>query len=103
LPGGKAKGNVDAELVLHTMIEFPNYDGAVIVSGDGDFHCLIDYLHQQKKLTRLLVPNRAKYSSLLRTFMPKIAFVSDLRSKLEQRKIEKGHSAGRHPLDNPSS
>ncbi len=25
LPGGKVKGNVDAELVLHAMIEFPNY------------------------------------------------------------------------------
>lgn len=35
----RVKGNVDAELVLHAMIEFNNYDRAVIVSGDGDFHC----------------------------------------------------------------
>ena len=37
--GGKTKikGNVDAELVLHTMIEYPNYDRAIIISGDGDF------------------------------------------------------------------
>jgi len=27
------KGNVDAELVLHAMIEFQNYEKAVIVSG----------------------------------------------------------------------
>ena len=33
------KGNVDAELVLHSMIQYKNYDKAVIVSGDGDFHC----------------------------------------------------------------
>jgi len=26
LPSGKVKGNVDAELVLHTMIEFKNYN-----------------------------------------------------------------------------
>ncbi|MEK7160800.1 MAG: NYN domain-containing protein, partial [Patescibacteria group bacterium] len=37
----KVKGNVDAELVLHAMIEYPNYQKAVIISGDGDFHCLI--------------------------------------------------------------
>ena len=38
---GKAKGNVDAELVLHTAaVQFSNYDKAVIVSGDGDFYCL---------------------------------------------------------------
>ncbi|MFA5799895.1 MAG: NYN domain-containing protein, partial [Candidatus Peribacteraceae bacterium] len=38
------KGNVDAELVLHAMIEYPNFDKAIIVSGDGDFHCLLEYL-----------------------------------------------------------
>ena len=38
---GHTKGNVDAELVLHAMIEFPNYSKAIIVSGDGDYHCLI--------------------------------------------------------------
>src|SRR3989339_126057 len=40
----KIKGNVDAELVLHTMIEYPNYQKAIIVSGDGDFYCLFEYL-----------------------------------------------------------
>ena len=38
---GKIKGNCDAELVLQAMIDFNNYEKAVIVSGDGDFHCLI--------------------------------------------------------------
>src|SRR3989338_9619013 len=47
---GSTKGNCDAELVLQTMIEFKNYDKAVIVSGDGDFHCLVKYLLDQKKL-----------------------------------------------------
>lgn len=37
LPDGTVKGNVDAELVLHTMIEYKNYQKAIIVSGDGDF------------------------------------------------------------------
>jgi hypothetical protein len=41
------KGNVDAELVLHAMIEYPNYEKAVIVSGDGDFYCLIKYLTEK--------------------------------------------------------
>src|SRR5208337_529929 len=44
LPSGKAKGNVDAELVLHTILESRNYDKAVIVAGDGDYHCLIKQL-----------------------------------------------------------
>ncbi len=40
------KGNVDAELVLYAMKELANYDKAVIVSGDGDFFSLIEYLDQ---------------------------------------------------------
>src|SRR6266851_3401657 len=51
---GKVKGNCDAELVLHSMIEYPNYDKAVIVTGDGDFFCLIEYLRDKDKLERLL-------------------------------------------------
>jgi uncharacterized LabA/DUF88 family protein len=86
LQDGRVKGNVDAELVLHAMIEYPNYDQALIVTGDGDFHCLIEYLKKQRKLLRLVVPNRCSYSSLLRSFMKDIVFISDLRGKLEYRK-----------------
>jgi len=82
LPSGKIKGNVDAELVLHTMIEYNNYDKAVIVSGDGDFYCLIEYLKNKDKLYKLIVPNRYKYSSLLRKYVKDIAFMNNLRIKL---------------------
>ena len=85
LPDGRVKGNIDAELVLHTMIEYPNYDKAVIVSGDGDFHCLIEYLKKQDKLEKLIVPNRYKFSSLLRKFASHMAFMNDLRAKLEYK------------------
>jgi uncharacterized LabA/DUF88 family protein len=85
LPDGKVKGNIDAELVLHTMIEYPNYDKAVIVTGDGDFYCLIDYLKKQNKLGRLIVPNQFKFSSLLRKFASDMAFLNNLRAKLEYK------------------
>lgn len=86
LPDGRVKGNIDAELVLHTMIEYSNFKKAVIVTGDGDFYCLIEYLKKQGKLERLLIPNRNKYSSLLRKFISDAAFVSDLIGKLEYKK-----------------
>lgn len=80
------KGNVDAELVLHAMIEYKKYEKALIVSGDGDFHCLIDYLLKNNKLERVLVPNFFKFSALLRKFMPKLVFLNRLRNKLEYKK-----------------
>ena len=90
LPNGGVKGNVDAELVLHAMIEYKNYHQAIIVTGDGDFYCLVDYLNRQEKLLRLLVPNVYKYSKLLKPFAPnKLDFMNNLRKKLEYKNPHK--------------
>ena len=101
LPDGRVKGNVDAELVLQAMIEYPNYQKAVIITWDGDFYCLVDYLKSQNKLLKLIIPNRYKYSSLLRKFALDIAFLNNLKDKLEYQK--RGITAGRNPLDSLSS
>ena len=85
LPNETVKGNVDAELVLHTMIEYSNYDKAVVVTGDGDFHCLVEYLEKQNKIVRLVVPNKYKYSSLLRRFNNLITFLNNTREKLGRK------------------
>ncbi len=82
------KGNVDAKLVLHAMIEFPNYSKAIIVSGDGDYFCLLEYLEKQKKLLHIMIPNRRSFSSLLRKYSRFFVFVSELKSKLEVRRWE---------------
>lgn len=79
------KGNVDAELVLHTMIQFPNYSKAIIISGDGDFFCLVEYLEKNKKLEKIIVPN-SRYSSLLRKYASQILPLSLLKEKLEKKK-----------------
>ena len=84
--GEKVKGNVDAELVLHTMIEYNKYERAIIVSNDGDFYCLVEYLRQQNKLSKLLIPDRRKYSSLLRPFVQYMVYMNDLQSKLVYKK-----------------
>jgi len=83
----KIKGNVDAELVLHTMIQYKNYDRAIIVSGDGDFHCLIEYLDKKNKLFKILAPNK-HYSALLRRYNRFIVRIDLLRSSLEKKKTK---------------
>lgn len=84
---GTVKGNVDGELILHTMIQYPNFEKAVIVTGDGDFYCLVQYLLEKNKLQTVLVPNRNKYSALLKRFARKhIAFMNDLEVKIGKGK-----------------
>ena len=85
---GTTKGNCDAELVLQAMIEYPRYDGAVIVSGDGDFHCLVKYLLENNKLELIIIHNKLKFSALLKfkIFRPYLRYMNDLREKLEYKK-----------------
>lgn len=96
LPDGTVKGNVDAELVLHTMIELKRYDKAIIVSGDGDFHCLVEYLIQKNKLLHLLTPNK-HYSRLLKEFSGYIVRVDWLKGSLELKKHVTGISGRSKP------
>jgi uncharacterized LabA/DUF88 family protein len=83
LPNGKVKGSVDSELVLHTMVEYQNYDKALIVAGDGDYYCLVDHLIGKEKLLKLMIPNRNKFSSLYRNLMSHIVFMNNLKEKLQ--------------------
>ena len=95
------KGNVDAELVLHTMIEWQNFDKAVIVTGDGDFYCLVRYLLQKHKLSRLIVPDIRKYSGLFHEFAEITTPLNELKEKLTKKR--RGIPSGRNPSDSLSS
>jgi uncharacterized LabA/DUF88 family protein len=85
---GFIKGNCDAELVLQAMIDYDKYEKAVIVSGDGDFACLVRHLKKQEKLEKVLVPNMAKYSALLKKAAANehLDFLNNLKSKLAYMK-----------------
>lgn len=88
---GKPKGNVDAELVLHAAaIEYTHYDKAVIVSGDGDFYCLYEFLEKKRKLLRIIIPNEKSESSLLKTFHNYKTFIVFERDKLELTATKNG-------------
>lgn len=87
----KVKGNVDTDLVLYAAAqEIDNYDKAVIVSGDGDFLSLYEYLEARDKLGKIVIPNKKRYSQLLTKYAELFDFVSDKRLKLEKNKHKKG-------------
>lgn len=90
---GTTKGNCDAELVLYAMIEYPNFDKAVIVTGDGDFYCLVNYFIGKEKLEALLIPNRFKFSALLKfkLFKPFLRYMNDLDTRLAYNKKKRPH------------
>ena len=75
-------GSLDA---LRLSVE--QYNKAVLVSGDGDFACLVNFLVEKKRLEMLLSPNHTKASVLLRRAVPNnIVFLERFRSRLEYTK-----------------
>lgn len=84
---GKIKGNIDADLVLHAVLERDEYDKAVIVSSDGDFYSLVQQLYESGKLEAVISPDFEHCSRLLQqTAKDKIRFMNDLRGKLEYKR-----------------
>ena len=79
------KGNVDAELVLHAAaIEYRRYNQAVIISGDGDFACLLEFLQKKNKLARIIAPTK-RYSKLLYPFRPYITNLIDIIEHIQSQ------------------
>ena len=55
------KGNVDSDIVFEAMrnvVDNKDFDRVVLVSGDGDYKKLVDYLIKKVKFRKLLFPNR---------------------------------------------
>lgn len=84
------KGNVDTDLILYAVgREYSNYDKAVIVTGDGDFLSLIEYLDEKGKLGKIIIPNKVRFSQLLTKFAHYFDYASTNRKKLEKAREQK--------------
>lgn len=66
---GKKKGNVDSDIVFSIMKKLyrkEKFDKVVLVSGDGDYKELVDFLIGEDKFEKILFPNKKFASSLYR-------------------------------------
>lgn len=89
---GKKKGNVDTDIVFSIMkklVEQEDFEKIVLVSGDGDYKKLVDYLIKKDKFAKILFPNSNFASSLyyqLGTEYFDQLSSSDVRKKIEYKK-----------------
>lgn len=86
---GKKKGNVDTDIIFSIMKRIhlkEKFDKVIIVSGDGDYKMLVDFLIEQNKFEKILFPNRRYRSSLYKSILIKyVAYLDDADVK---RKIK---------------
>lgn len=94
--GGTVKGNCDAELVLKTVCDFfeGKFSACYLITGDGDFGCLVEFLRDQDKLGGVLAPNRERCSILIKNKNITIDFLNEHYHKFSQLIKEKAPNAG---------
>ncbi len=87
---GKKKGDVDADIISSMMKRLylkEKFNKVVLVSGDGDYKMLVDFLIEQNKFEKILFPNRRYRSSLYKSIDLKY-FVylddTDIKRKIKQ-------------------
>ena len=85
----KYQGQFPVVLISFKDLSYENYDKAVIVSGDGDFRCLHEFLNEKGKLLRIIIPNEKSQSSLLRPFEIYKTFLAFEKGKLELKPKKK--------------
>lgn len=70
---GQKKGNVDTDIVFEMMKalhERKDFNRILLISGDGDYKKVVDYLITCDKFKKILFPNRNAASSLYRQLAP---------------------------------
>jgi uncharacterized LabA/DUF88 family protein len=87
---GTKKGNVDTDIVfsiMERMYKQEKFDRVVLVSGDGDYKKLVDFLIAENKFAKILFPKQRYASSLYN----KIGewYRADLSELDTRKKIEK--------------
>lgn len=89
---GNKKRNVDSDIIFELMkkiVENEVFEKAYIVSGDGDYKKLVDYLIKKDKFGKMLFPNKQFSSSLYQTLGSE--FFDYLEDKFTKEKIKYVH------------
>lgn len=64
---GKKKGNVDSDIIFHIMKKMykkEDFDKIILVSGDGDYKLVVDFLIEENRFEKILLPYKQFASSL---------------------------------------
>ncbi len=84
---GVVKGNCDAELVLKTVSDFYTkaFSSCFLVTGDGDFGCLVEFLDKEGVLDGVVAPDRKKCSILIKNKNVDMLFLNEHYHKFSTR------------------
>lgn len=83
---GSRKGDVDSRMTFEIMRQYENFDKTVVLTGDGDYFWVLEYLIENDKKVRILsFPNRTA-QELKKLVKGNFASLTSLKSILEFKK-----------------
>ena len=87
----KKKGNVDTDVVFQMKHDFHHdaFEKAVLVSGDGDYFKTVNYLVEQGKFERVMLPSHKNASSLYRKLRSRYYIFLDDKAFKDKFRLEK--------------
>ena len=91
---GKKKGNVDSDIIFEMMKNLVdnNFEKIILISGDGDYKKVVDYLIKKNKFEKIIFPNKKFASSLYKKLTVKyFDYLSnpEIKKKIIHNKKEK--------------
>jgi len=92
---GKKKGNVDTDIVFAVMKKLyrnETFDKIVLVSGDGDYKMLVDFLIEENRFEKILFPDQKRASSLYKKI--DLKYRADLNTEPMRKKIGRQKEKG---------
>ncbi len=91
---GKKKGNVDSDIIFSIMEKLykkDDFDKIILVSGDGDYKMLVDFLIKEDKFKKILFPNKkfasSLYKKITRVFYD---YLDNSKNKIKSTNKKKG-------------
>jgi len=67
MPDGNIKASMDMEMALEILVSAPYLDEIVLVTGDGDFAPIVDYVARMGKVIKVIGPDRLTSPELIRS------------------------------------
>lgn len=67
MPDGNIKASMDMEMALEILAATPYLEELVLVTGDGDFAPIVDYVARMGKIVKVIGPDRLTSPELIRS------------------------------------
>ena len=89
---GTKKGNVDSDIIFQIMKKMykkEDFKNIILVSGDGDYKQLVDFLIEENRFEKILFPDKKRASSLYKKIDSRYVAVLDdvdVKEKIEMKK-----------------